>query len=170
MAGLSALKSAQRYGPTFVRQIAMEDVSLPTIPQCGAVGIVKGHRGPVLYDAFEVQLLCSRGEVFRPLPFSWVQLFTFGEPNDSVSAECLKELLTLPDQRPIYPVMDALDESPKFSGIRSPREKVLQLVMELVELHLPNLPICVTSRAEVDIRDVVEPLTSHRMSVHDRSG
>ena len=67
MAGLSALKSARRY---FVRQIAMEDVSLPTIPQCGAVGIVKGHYGPVLYHAFEVQRSASSfpGEFFRPLP------------------------------------------------------------------------------------------------------
>ena len=54
-------------------QIAMEDVSLP-IPQCGAVRIVKAH-GPVLYRAFEVQLLCSQGESSRPIPFSWVQLF-----------------------------------------------------------------------------------------------
>jgi hypothetical protein len=148
----------------------MEDVSLPTIPQYGAVEIVKGHHGPVLYHAFEAQLLCSQGEFFRPLPFSWVQLFTFGEPNDSVSAECLKEMLTRPDQRPICLVMDALDRSPKTSGIRSPRKMVLQPVMELVELHLPNLRICVTSRPEIDIRDVFEPLTSHRMSLHDRSG
>jgi hypothetical protein len=61
-------------------------------------------------------------------------------------------MLTLPDQRPIYLILDALDESPKISGIRSPREKVLRLVMELVELlHLPNLRICVTSRPKIDI-------------------
>ncbi|KAN0115615.1 hypothetical protein V8E52_006734 [Russula decolorans] len=87
-----------------------------------------------------------------------------------LSPECLKEMLTRPDQRPICLVMDALDRSPKTSGIRSPRKMVLQPVMELVELHLPNLRICVTSRPEIDIRDVFEPLTSHRMSLHDRSG
>jgi hypothetical protein len=70
-------------------------------------------------------LLCSRGEFFRLLPFSWVELFTFGEPNDSVLAKCLKEILTLLNQRPIYLIMDALDRSPKTSGIRSPRENVL---------------------------------------------
>jgi hypothetical protein len=84
--------------------------------------------------------------------------------------KCLKEILTLPDQRPIYLIMDALYWSPKIYGIRSPREKVLQLVMELVELHLPNLRIHVTSCTEIDIRDVHEPLASHRMSFMTRVG
>jgi hypothetical protein len=43
-------------------------------------------------------------------------------------------------------------------------------VKELVDLHTPNLHICVTSRPEVDIRDVLEPLTSRRVSLHDQSG
>jgi hypothetical protein len=79
-------------------------------------------------------------------------------------------MLTLPDQCPIYLVMDALDESPNTSGIPSPREMVLQLLKELVDLSLPNLRICVTSRPEIDIRNVVEPLTSRRVSLHDQSG
>jgi hypothetical protein len=79
-------------------------------------------------------------------------------------------MLTLPDQRPTYLIIDALDESPNTSGIPSPRERVLQLVKELVELRLPNLRICVTSRPEIDIRDVLEPLTSRRVSLHDQSG
>ena len=36
--------------------------------------------------------------------------------------------------------------------------------------YLPNLHICVTSRPEVEIRDVLEPLTSRRVSLHDQSG
>jgi hypothetical protein len=79
-------------------------------------------------------------------------------------------MLTLPDQLPTYLIIDALDESSNTSGIPSPRERVLQLVKELVHLHLPNLRICVTSRPEVDIRDVLEPLTSFRVSLHDQSG
>jgi hypothetical protein len=79
-------------------------------------------------------------------------------------------MLTLPDQLPTYLVIDALDESPNSSGIPSPRERVLQLVKELVELGLPNLHICVTSRPEIDIRGVIEPLTSRRVSLHDQSG
>jgi hypothetical protein len=79
-------------------------------------------------------------------------------------------MLTLPDQRPTYLIIGALDESPNTSGIPSPRERVLQLVKELVELCLPNLRICVTSRPEIDIRDVLEPLTSRRVSLHDQTG
>jgi len=79
-------------------------------------------------------------------------------------------MLAPPDQHPIYLIIDALDESPNTSGIPSPRERVLELVKELVELCLPNLRICVTSRPEIDIRDVLEPLTSRRVSLHDQSG
>jgi hypothetical protein len=92
------------------------------------------------------------------------------QPSDRVLAQCLKEMLTLPDERPIYLIMDALDECPTISSIPSPRERVLQFVKELANLHLPNLHICVTSRPEIDIRDVLEPLTSSRVSLHDQSG
>ena len=92
------------------------------------------------------------------------------QPGDRELAECLKRMLILPDQRPTYLIIDALDESPNSSGIPSPREKVLQLVEELVQFCLPNLHICVTSRPEIDIRYVLEPLTSRRVSLHDQSG
>jgi hypothetical protein len=74
-------------------------------------------------------------------------------------------MLSLPDQRPIYLIMDALDESQITSGISSPREGVLQLLKNLVDLGLPNLHICVTSRFEIDIRDAINPLTSLRVSL-----
>jgi hypothetical protein len=92
------------------------------------------------------------------------------QPNYHDLTRCLKQMLTFPDQCPIYLIMDALDESPNTSGIPSPREMVLQLLKELVDLSLPNLHICVTSRPEFDIRDVLEPLTSRRVSLHDQSG
>jgi hypothetical protein len=79
-------------------------------------------------------------------------------------------MLSIPDQRQIYFIIDALDECPYSSGIPSPRERVLQLLKELVELRLPNLHICVTSRPEIDIRDVLDPLTSSPVSLHDQSG
>jgi hypothetical protein len=82
------------------------------------------------------------------------------QPSDDTLTKCLKEMLTLPDQHPIYLILDALDECFNISGIPSPRDQVLQLVKELVDLRLPNLHICVTSRPEVDIQDVLEPLTS----------
>ena len=40
----------------------------------------------------------------------------------------------------------------------------------LVDLHLPGLHICVTSRPEVDIRAVLEPLAFRSVSLHDESG
>jgi hypothetical protein len=92
------------------------------------------------------------------------------QPSDSSLAECLKKMVTLPDQPPIYLIIDALDESPNTSGILSPREMVLQFVKELIDLSLPNLHICATSRPEIDIRNVFESLTSRRVSLHDQSG
>jgi hypothetical protein len=92
------------------------------------------------------------------------------QPNDDALTQCLKEMLKLSDQRPTYLIMDALDECSNVSGIPTSRKRVLQLVKELVDLHIPNLRIFVTSRPEVDIRDVLEPLTSRRVSLHDQSG
>ena len=92
------------------------------------------------------------------------------QPSDSILAECLKKMLTLPDQRRTFLIIDALDECLNTSGIPSPRERALRLLKELVELRLPNLRICVTSRPEIDIRDVLEPLTSRRVSLHDQTG
>ena len=92
------------------------------------------------------------------------------QPSDSVLTKCLKDILTLPDQRHVYIIMDALDESPITSGIPSARERVLQLLKELVDLGLPNLRICATSRPEIDIRNAIKPLTSLRVSLHDETG
>jgi hypothetical protein len=66
--------------------------------------------------------------------------------------------------------MDALDESPITSGIPTARERVLQLLKGLVDLGLPNLHICVTSRPEIVIRNAIKPLTSLRVSLHDQLG
>ena len=92
------------------------------------------------------------------------------QPNDNILTRCLKEMLSLPDQRPIYLIMDALDECPDTSEVPSPRNRVLQLLEELAALQIPNLRICVTSRPEFDIRDFLEPLTSRQVSLHDQSG
>ena len=92
------------------------------------------------------------------------------QPSDGALIECLKRMLLLPNHRITYLVMDALDEAPNSPGIPSPRQKVLQLVKELVDLCHPSLRICVTSRPEIDIRNVIEPLTSCRVSLHDQSG
>ena len=83
---------------------------------------------------------------------------------------CLQEMLTLPNQCPVYLIMDALDECPNTSGIPSAREQVLGLVKELVVMRLPSLRICATSRPEVNIRNALESLAFFSVSLHDESG
>jgi hypothetical protein len=92
------------------------------------------------------------------------------KPGEDELIQCLKDMLTLPDQQPIYLIIDALDECPDTSGMPSPREQVLDLVKELVELSSPNLRLCVMSRPEIDIRRALEPLTSLRVSLHEQNG
>ena len=92
------------------------------------------------------------------------------QPNDDALKRCLIEMLTVRDHHPTYLIMDALDECPDTSEVSSPRNRILQLLKELVDLHLPNVHICVTSRPEFDIRDFLEPLTSSKVSLHDQSG
>jgi hypothetical protein len=91
-------------------------------------------------------------------------------PTGSVLTECLKEMLSLPGQHPVYIIIDAIDECPDIPGVPSPREDTLELVKELLELRLPNLRLCVTSRPEIGIRAILEPLLSHRVSLHDETG
>ena len=93
-----------------------------------------------------------------------------GKPDDSALTECIKEMLGLPGQGPIFIIIDALDECPNISGTPSAREEILELVEELVRLKLPNVHLCVTSRPEVDIRRVLEPLTPLQISLHDERG
>ena len=84
--------------------------------------------------------------------------------------ECLKEMLMTGAEVPTYIILDALDECPDTSSIPSPREEVLQLVEELVRLHLSDLHVCVTSRPEHDIQIVLEHLTERPVSLHDETG
>jgi hypothetical protein len=81
----------------------------------------------------------------------------------------MKDMLNLPEG-PIYIIVDALDECPNLSGTLSAREEVLELIEELVDLELPNLHLCVASRPEVDIRVILDPLTTLKISLHDETG
>jgi hypothetical protein len=103
------------------------------------------------------------------------QLYTdnaggIGKPDSDALTECLKDMLRLPGHGPVYIIIDALDECPNISGTPSPREEVLELLDELVDLNLPNVYLCVTSRPEVDIRRVLDCPTSFHISLHDQSG
>ena len=89
-------------------------------------------------------------------------------PSDDELIRCLKDLLDLPGQAPVYLIVDALDECSNTS-IPSHRGQVLELLEDLVDSK-PNLRICVTSRPETDIKAILEPLTFCSVSLHDESG
>jgi hypothetical protein len=91
-------------------------------------------------------------------------------PSDDALAGCLKVLLNLPGLAPIYLIVDALDECPNPSVVRSPRAKVLSFIEGLVTTQIRNLRVCVTSRPEFDIKDVLDPLIFRSVSLHDESG
>jgi hypothetical protein len=92
------------------------------------------------------------------------------KPNIDALKNCMVDMLKLPGQAPTYIIVDAVDECPNSSKTPSAREEVLKLIKELVDLKLPNVHLCVASRPEMDIRMVLEPLTSLRISLHDESG
>ena len=91
-------------------------------------------------------------------------------PSDNALVQCLKDLLELPGQAPVYLVVDALDEYPDNTAIPSPREKVLMLLEELIHSRIPDLHICVTSRPEIDIKTALDALAFCSVSLHDESG
>ena len=91
-------------------------------------------------------------------------------PSDDALVGCYKDLLKLPGLAPVYLIVDALDECPNPSVIRSARAEVLSLIEDLVKTQIMNLHICVTSRPEVDIKDVLYPLIFRSVSLHDEGG
>ena len=91
-------------------------------------------------------------------------------PSDDALVRCLKDMVELPGQAPVFLIVDALDECPHTSALSSPRESVLIVLEDLIDLQVPNLRICVTSRPEVDIKAVLEPLSFRSVSLHDENG
>src|SRR5258708_2725970 len=124
-----------------------------------------------LLSSFLVQL-CHQSDSYCDILSNFYSEHAKGlrSPSDGALAGCLKDLLLLPEQAPVYLVVDALDECPNTPAIRSPRAKVLALIEELVESEIPNMRICVTSRPEIDIKDVLGPLIFRSVSLHDEGG
>ena len=91
-------------------------------------------------------------------------------PSDNALVRCLKDILRVSGQTPVYLRVDGLDECSNTSAMPSPREKILTFFKDLIDSQLPNLRICVTSRPEIDIKRALEALTSHFISLHDESG
>ena len=116
--------------------------------------------------------LCAQSDPYHDIVSTFYSTCLRGaqSPSDDELSRCLKELLELPGQAPVYLVIDALDECPNTSAIPSPREEILTLLEQLVESRLANLHLCVTSRPEIDIKIVLEPLTFRSISIHDEKG
>ena len=91
-------------------------------------------------------------------------------PSDDALVQCLKDILEVQGQAPIYLIVDGLDECSNTLAMPSPREKILMLIEDLIDSQIPNLRICVTSRPEIDIKVALEPLAFRSISLHDEEG
>ena len=121
-----------------------------------------------------VTQLCDRSDFFYDILLGLYSAHRDGshQPTNGALAQSLKKMITTARQIPIYLIIDALDECPDTSRFQSSREKVLELVKDLLESRHPNLGLCITSRPEIDIRTSLEHRTpkSCRISLHDQSG
>jgi hypothetical protein len=127
---------------------------------------LRGLLSSVIYQ------LCGQSDSYHDVLSTFYSMHRNGEqsPNNDELVRCLMDLLKLPGSPLVYLIVDALDECPSTSSLSSPREEVLSLLEDLVEAQLPNLRICVTSRPEVDIKSILEPLAFRSVSLHDASG
>jgi hypothetical protein len=94
------------------------------------------------------------------------------QPSEAALAHCLRDMVELPGNDPIYIIVDALDECPNATGTPSPREKVLRFLKDLVGTTKSYLHICITSRPEQDIQDTLKTFASGSrcMSLHQEQG
>jgi len=116
--------------------------------------------------------LCEQSDAYSAILSDFYVAHRRGSQHasDSELVGCLKDMLKLQGQATVYIIIDALDECPITTGLPSPREKVLELVEDLVNVNMPKLRICVTSRPEADIVPVLEPLAFRSVSLHGESG
>jgi vacuolar-type H+-ATPase subunit I/STV1 len=119
-----------------------------------------------------ISQLCDQSDSSHHILSNFYSTHRDGEqsPSDDELVQCLKDVLELQRQAPVYLIIDALDECSNTSAMPSPREKVLKLVVQLIESRLTNLRICVTSRPEIDIKVMLEPLAFRSVSIHDERG
>jgi hypothetical protein len=130
----------------------------------------KDFRG--LLSSWLVQL-CHQSDAYSDILSNFYLEHSNGsrQPSDDSLVECLKEILKLRGQAPVYLIVDALDECPiGTTSSRSSREKVLMVLEKLIDSQFPNFRICITSRPETDIKAVLGPLTFRSTSLHDEIG
>jgi hypothetical protein len=116
--------------------------------------------------------LCAQSDSYHDIIVNFYSTHHHGfqYPCDDKLIRCLKELLELPGQAPVYLIIEALEECSNTSAMPPPREEVLGLLGQLVNSRFTNLRLCVTSRREADIKAVLEPLTFRSISIHNERG
>jgi hypothetical protein len=92
------------------------------------------------------------------------------QPDNDTLLDSLEKMLKTEGQPTVYIIIDAVDECPNDSDVKSPRDRVLEMVKKLVNLDLSNVRICTTSRPEADIHATIASLTSHTVSLRDEDG
>ena len=93
------------------------------------------------------------------------------QPGEDELLQCLRDMISR-GESPVYVIVDALDECPEShdsAGLASPRAEVLEVIQGLVGMS-PRLYLCIASRPEMDIRRVLEPLTSQTVSLDKQNG
>jgi hypothetical protein len=91
-------------------------------------------------------------------------------PRDEELIRCIIDLVKLSGPPPVYLIVDGLDESPNTSMQSFHREQVLLFLDDLVKAQLKNLRLCITSRPEVDIKAILEPLAFRSVSLENETG
>ena len=116
--------------------------------------------------------LCHQSDSYSQILSSFYSEHANGSrhPSDGALVQCLKDILEVRGQAPIYLIVDGLDECSNTSAMPSPREKVLMVLKDLIDSRVPNLHLCVTSRPEIDIKAALEPLACYSVSLHDEKG
>jgi hypothetical protein len=116
--------------------------------------------------------LCNQSNKFSDALSTFFMAHGHGsrQPSEGALMECLTDILRLPGRGTLYLIIDALDECPNSSGYPTPREQVLDVIQAIIKLQLSRLHLCVTSRPETNIRDVLEPLAIHNVPLHKQAG
>jgi len=116
--------------------------------------------------------LCDQSDSYNNILSTFYSTHRDGaqSPRDEELIQCLVDLVKLPGPRPVYLIVDGLDESPNTSTQSFHREQVLSFLDDLVKANLQNLHLCITSRPEVDIKAILEPLSFRSVSLENESG
>jgi hypothetical protein len=118
--------------------------------------------------------LCNQSDRFCEVLSTFYEDYDRGsrQPGEDELMHCLRDMISQGNSQ-VYIIVDGLDECPlecpDSSGLASPRAEVLEIIQGLIGIS-PRVYLCISSRPEMDIRRVLEPLTSHTVSLDKEDG